>query len=158
MSWQRILRRQIGKKKARRPQKIAYYRVRVQGRGREFATGEQKMGSGGAGSRGRAPVGVPRSRRQMLISSYDGGHALMSPLATPLFGCATVTYRKLPNCRTAVENNRMTNSQRQRLPSPETSYNFRVSSVHIISSLARCCLDSRISRIRGILYAGRVQN
>jgi len=55
---------------------------------------EQKRGSGRrkspAGSRGRAPVGsgseAPRSQRKMLISSYDGGHAPMSPLlATPLF-------------------------------------------------------------------------
>jgi len=42
-----------------------------------------------AGFRSRAPVVVwgqsPRSRRQILISSYNGGHAPMSPpLATPL--------------------------------------------------------------------------
>jgi len=40
-----------------------------------------------AGSRGRAPVEIwgeaPRSRRQMLISSYDGGTSL---------GYATVFY------------------------------------------------------------------
>ena len=53
------------------------------------------VGPGGVGTRQRGPGAeprwrsggeAPRSRRQMLISSYDGGHAPMSPLATPLGG------------------------------------------------------------------------
>ena len=57
----------------------------------EFARGGQKRGLGDlrGRSRGKAPVGcgseAPRSRRQMLISSYDGGHAHMSSLVTPLY-------------------------------------------------------------------------
>ena len=51
----------------------------VQGRSQEFATGT-KEGSGDesplTGFRGEAP----RSRKPMLISSYDGGHAPTSPL------------------------------------------------------------------------------
>jgi len=58
-----------------------------QGRSQEFATGDKRGGLGDrppAGSRGRAPVGVwgeaPRSRRQMLISTYDGGTCTHAPL------------------------------------------------------------------------------
>jgi len=75
----------------------------IQVSSQEFATRVgKKRGSGGrkssAGSRGRAPVGVwgeaPRSRRQMLISSYDGGHAPMSPLGYATDTIGTVSWLK----------------------------------------------------------------
>jgi len=72
-----------------------------QGRNQEFARGT-KRGSGEEaepwwGSWGEAPT----SRRQMLIFSYDGGHAPMFSLATPMLlvliddfsaGCPVVKY------------------------------------------------------------------
>jgi len=80
-------------------------RVVKQGRSQEFATK-------GAGSRGRAQVGsrgeAPRSQRQMLISSYDGGTCTHVPLAPWLRHCSQASKARLQSSKHIGANQNLT--------------------------------------------------
>jgi len=84
-----------------------------QGHSQELAMGggtkEVVWALGASGSRGKAPVfecKAPRSRKQMLISRYDGGACTRVPLATPLISPSwTRFYYQSAHCTVDLGSN-----------------------------------------------------
>ena len=84
----------------------------ARGVARNFLRGDKRGGLGdgspqrgpGAEPRWGSGGGAPKSQRQMLISSYDGGHghAPMPPLATPLTTASWLLLWMSRDCMTAV--------------------------------------------------------